>query len=1058
MLRLALDKPVVVVVGILILSVFGLAAVLRVPIQMIPDMDPRIVSVTTVWPGATPRDIEQEILVEQEEFLRGINGLVRMDSQASFGRASVELEFPFGTDINDALIRVNNALSQMTDYPENVDQPRISTSSTSENSFAYFRVIPRPGNPGGVVMDEQLDWVEDNIKRRLERVPGVSRVSLGGVSPRQVNVYVDPAQLAARGLTLMDVRRSLRSRNRDVSGGDMDFGKRRYMIRTVGRFQAVEEINELILAERNGAFIRLRDVGYAELGKAEQRSYSFTAGERSLSMTINKQSGSNVVEVLDDLLSAVDDLNNGLAAERGLEIQLSSEDVRYVKDSVRTVLTNLAIGAVLASLVLLAFLRSATATLIGALGIPVCTLAAFLGLSLTGRTINVISLAGVAFAIGMTLDNSIVALETISRHIAQGKQRYQATLDGITEVWPAILASTLTTVLVFLPIALLQDEAGQLYGDIAIAISASIVMSMLVAVALVPAACRRFLREAPEDVTYGGSGNLLLEVAQMWATRLLAMSQWFQASNRRRGITLGVTLLLTIAVFRFLTPATSYLPEGEESKIFAFMFAPGGYNLEAMMEAFNAVDPEVSSQVRADSDSSGEGESAIPPIVSHVAFLTPERLLYVTEPTDPGDTLELKQALGDLFGQVPGMQSFTARGSIFSDNRGGTRSINVEISGGDLRQLFDLALVMLRRSQSLLEGAQIRSEPPAPSLYMSQPMAYVRPDWDRASELQVSQDELGYTLWAYSDGAFVDEFFLDDDKLDIYLFSTRGSVTQPADLEQVMLHTGDGDMVPLAALARVEERVGAASIPRVNGLRTVTLTIVPPRSMALETGAAIVRTELLQAMRDAGEIPEGVSLQVTGATSKLEQTRAALSGNFALAIMIAYLLLVAVFSHWGYPLLIMTTVPIGIGGGVIGLWCLNAAGAGLGALGLEPLEQPLDVITMLGFLVLVGTVVNNPILLVDRTINNIKRRGMAIADAIEDATRVRLRPVLMSTITTIFGLAPLVFLPGAGAELYRGLGAVVLSGLLLSSLVTLLVLPTLLRLVLELTARPDQRG
>ncbi|MEM8549013.1 MAG: efflux RND transporter permease subunit, partial [Pseudomonadota bacterium] len=299
MLRLALEKPTIVTAAMLILCLFGLSAVLRVPIQMIPDVDPRIVTVTTQWPGATPQDVEQEILIEQEEFLRGINGLVRMESAAYFGRATVQLEFPVGMDINDALIRVTNALSQMSNYPENVDDPSITASSASEAAFAFFRIVPLEGNPKGLEITDQLDWVEDNVKRRIERVPGVSRVGVSGVPARQVNVYLDPDSLAARGLTLMQVREALRSRNRDVSGGDLDFGKRRYLVRTVGRFDSIEAMNDLIITEREGAFIRLRDVGYAELGKQEVRSLSFTGSDRSLALSVNKQSGANVVEVLD---------------------------------------------------------------------------------------------------------------------------------------------------------------------------------------------------------------------------------------------------------------------------------------------------------------------------------------------------------------------------------------------------------------------------------------------------------------------------------------------------------------------------------------------------------------------------------------------------------------------------------------------------------------------------------------------------------------------------------------------------------------------------------------
>jgi len=1051
MLKLALEKPTVVMVTMLVVCVFGFAAVFRVPVQMIPDIDPRVISVTTAWPGATPQDIEKEIIVEQEEFLRGVSGLERMESNAGFGVADIELEFPFGIDINDALIRVNNALSQMSNYPENVDQPAISTSSASENAFAFFRVVDRPGDGRQVDIRRQMEWTEDNIKRRLERVPGVSRVNLYGVPRRQVNIYLDPDRLAARGLTLMQVREALRGRNRDISGGDMDFGKRRFMIRTLGRFTSIEELEDMILDHRDGAYIRLRDVGRAELGRMEARAYTYYNGERSLSLSVNKQSGSNVVEVLDGLLEAVEELNSGSAGQRGLQVQLGSEDVRYVKDSVRTVLTNLCIGAVLSAGVLLLFLRSVAATLIGALGIPICTLAAFLGLSLTGRTINVISLAGVAFAIGMTLDNGIVVLESIHRRLRRGGRRREAILEGAREVWPAVLASTLTTVLVFLPIALLRDEAGQLYGDIAIAISASIVMSMAVAVAWVPAASRRF---APAGAGTELAAGFLQSGATRFGEALLRTSARLRRTGRDRMLALGGTAIATAVIFRLLMPATSYLPSGEENKMFAFMFPPAGYNLETMYEVFREVDPPFSAQVAADGTAFAGGTTDIPSLLSHFSIVTTNRTMFVTETRDPAHTEALKRALAGHFGEVPGMRTYISRGTIFSDYRGGTRSINVEISGRKLEPLYATALRMLRRADALFPDAQIRSVPSAPDLTMAQPMAYVRPDWDRAAELGVSQAELGYTLWAYSDGAFVDEFFLDDDKLDMYLFSSEGAVRQPIDLEQVMLHTAGGGLVPLASLASVEESVDAGSISRVNGLRTVTLRIVPPRSTALETGAKRVRTELIDAMVAGGEIPEGIGLQVTGASSKLEETRAALLGNFALAILIAYLLLVAIFSHWGYPLLIMTTVPIGIGGGIVGLWLLNLAGSLGPLLGREPLVQPLDVITMLGFLVLIGTVVNNPILLVDRTVANIERRGMTVAAAVADATRVRMRPVMMSTITTICGLSPLVFLPGAGAELYRGLGVVVLSGLLFSSLVTLLILPTLMRAVLEFRTRP----
>ena len=431
MFRFALEKPLIITVAVLIICLFGVLAIFRVPIQMIPDLDARVVTVITIWPGATPQDVEKEIIIEQEEYLRRVPGLERMISRALTGRGDIELEFSYGVDINEVLIRVNNALTQVPGYPENVDEPRLVTSTVSNNPFLFFLTRPLPGNPLNVNMVEMYDFLEDHVRVQIERVPGVSEVRMWGGAERQVKIHVDPVKLAERQITLSEVRNAIRTRNRDVSGGDLDSGKRRYLLRTVGRFTSTEDIENMVIAQRDGAFIRLRDLGYAELSTFEIKSYSYGRGIPNISLAVRRQIGSNVVEVKDRVEQKVEELNNGLLKERGLHMVLNSDDVRYVAASVVNVRKNLFIGALLVILVLFLFLRTPSATFIGAMGIPICTLAAFLGLLVSGRTINVISLAGVAFAIGMTLDNSIVVLENIYRHMAAGKQRRRAALDGV---------------------------------------------------------------------------------------------------------------------------------------------------------------------------------------------------------------------------------------------------------------------------------------------------------------------------------------------------------------------------------------------------------------------------------------------------------------------------------------------------------------------------------------------------------------------------------------------------------------------------------------------------
>ena len=1024
-----------IAVSVLVLCVLGTAAALRVPVQMIPDLEVRTISVQTRWPGATPQDVEQEILLEQERYLRTIPNLSRMVSSASTGQATVELEFPFGVDINEALIRTSNALSQVPAYPENVDQPSLSSSSFSDNAFMFFRIGARADSPLALDLDMMRDYVEDFVRPRLERVPGVALVQVGGGSERQVRIEVDPARLAERGLTLAQVRDAVRARNRDTSGGDLDAGKRRYLLRTVGRVRDVDALRELVVASDGNVVVRLRDLAEVRLDHFERRELSFSNGEPALSLFIRREPGSNVIVIKRAMLPAVDEVNRDLLAPLGLELTLSSDDARYVEDSVANVWTNLALGAGLATLVMFAFLRSGRQTLAGVVAIPICTIAAFVGLLLAGRTLNVISLAGVAFAIGMTVDNTIVVLEAIDQARRKGLGRMQSAVAGVRRVWPAVLASTLTTVLVFAPILFIEQEAGQLYSDIAIAISASILASMAVAVTVVPALAGR--------MAFGIQGRREVP-GQALFDRIAGGCGWLVGSARRRLWTVGGTVVLAVAALWALTPPAEYLPEGEEPKTFSRMIAPPGYNLSEMEGIGREVMAGLATRLRADRAAYAAGETDMPPLAYYNLSISAGGLRIITEPVDPADIEAVMDALDQRFRAYPGMRAFSSRGSIISSNDGGSRSINLDISGLELTELYAVAERAYRRAEELFPAARLGSEPS--SLSLDQPLVELVPRWERLAEVGYDAAGFGFAVAALSDGAFVDELILGDDKIDIYLFGGAG--TQQLDaLRELPVATPSGAVLPLSALADLRESADTDSIRRLDGRRTVTLNIVPPRGVALETGVEQVRTGLLEPMRLAGEIPPGVAVDISGASDQLEATREAVSGNFAIALLLCYLLLVAIFRHWGRPLFVLATVPLGVAGGIVGLAVLNLF-----------VSQPFDMITLLGFLVLLGTVVNNPILIVDETYQRLAEGAADVREAVAGAVQSRLRPILMSTLTTLFGLAPLVLVPGAGTELYRGLGAIVLSGLAFSAVVTLCFLPALLVEVLQRTGAGRDAG
>ncbi len=1038
MIEATVQRGKLLTVIVLILCVLGLSAAFRMPVQMIPNLDVSIIRVNTGWPGATPQDVEKEILIEQERYLRSLPNLARMESYANTGGASIELEFPFGVDVNEALIRVSNALSQVPSYPENVDQPRLYSSSFSENAFMYFAIMPMPGNPMGLDMDMATDFVDDNVRPRMERVQGVSQVDMNGGALKQIKIYVDPAKLALRDLKLTDIRDAIRNRNRDISAGDIDDGKRRYLLRTTGRFADVQALESLILRHEDGANLRLGDVATVELDHYEKRGTATVGGEASINLSVRREAGSNVIDIKREMLAVIDEMRVDLLEPNGLQMIMIGDDVRYVQASIRGVMINLLLGALLASAVMYLFLRSGRATLICLMGIPVCTISAFFGLMVFDRTINVISLAGIAFAIGMTVDNSIVVLESIEQARRRGLDRIEAAVAGVREVWSAVLASSSTTVLVFAPVLFIEQEAGQLYSDIAIAISASIIASMCFALLVVPTACAQF-----------GLGNTATAASRA-RTRILELVASVSKTARIRTLTLLVCAFATVGLAIVFMPPAEYLPEGEEPKAFSRMIAPPGYNLSEMQVIGDEILELLEAAVAKTQDDYEGGEAEIPPLEYYFMRVSSGGVWVMSEPKEDAQINAMMNALTVIFESYPGMRAFSSRGSIISSNQGGTRAVNLNIAGPELGDLYDTARHAMRRAETLFGNPRINSSPA--SLSLDQPLIEIQPRWERLAETGFDAQSFGFTVAAYSDGAYVGEFIEGDDKVDMFLFSNSGNEQQLGALSGVPILTPSGQVVPLNALASLVETVDSDELRRVDGRRTVSLYIIPPPEIALETAVKQVQQVLVPELKANGEAGPNIDFSITGAADQLDATRASLLSNFAVALILIYLLLVAIFSHWGYPLLILTTVPLGLAGGIVGLVAVNGFGALLQWVGLGSLHQSFDMITMLGFVILLGTVVNNPILIVEQT-RFYLQQGLSVVESVRCAVEKRLRPILMSTATTVFGLAPLVLIPGAGTELYRGVGIVVLMGIGCSMLITLSFLPCLLIVVFKLIQR-----
>ncbi|WP_404399192.1 efflux RND transporter permease subunit [Idiomarina seosinensis] len=1036
MIKALIRHKHVTIVAVLILCLLGIAAALKIPVQMIPDLEVRTISVQTTWPGATPQDIEKEILVEQEEYLRTVPNLQRMESSASNGEASIELDFPFGINVTETLILVNNALSQVPNYPANVDQPRIFSASFSSNAFMYFRVAPLPGNPKNIDMVRMRDYIQDNVRPRMSSVNGVSQVDVSGGAQRQVRIKLNKNSLLSHGLTVNDVEQALRIRNTDTSAGELEQNKRRFLLRTVGRFDSLDEMATTIIKRNGDRLVRLDDIAQIDLNHFETNSESWFKDEQVLSLQVKRESGSNVIDIKYAMLAEVERINKELLEPAGMRIMLTSDDVRYVEASIKNVLINLVLGALFATLVMYGLMRSGRATLIAVVGIPICTLAGFIGLLLLDRTINVISLAGIAFAIGMTLDNTIVVLESIELERQRGAGPKKAAVLGVKRVWTAVLASSLTTVMVFLPILFIVQEAGQLYSDVAIAISSAIIASMLVSVTLVPLLSAYFPAKARTEVT----DRLIAGVDRLAQSTL--------ASKPRQLTTVAATFAVVVGIWWVLTPPAEYLPEGEEAKTFASMNAPPGYNLQTMSA--------IGDEIRAIFDPALVTEHAevkspegltIPALKTISYSVSPSSMRIIAETRDGSRIEELMDVITRVYERYPGMRAFATKGSIISSNDGGTRSINVDVGGRQLPEVYQAARAIYNRAEEVFEQPRIQSSPG--SLTLQQPLLEVQPDFERLAEVNSDAESLGFAVAALTDGAFVGEYFQGDDKIDMYLFSQSGTEVKPDQLEQMPVLQYQGRSLPLSAVARVAETVDTSTVRRVNSRRTVTLNIIPPDSVALESGVAQVQSNVIGYLRENGMISKDITTELSGAANQLAETQAALSKNYVLSIAIVYLLMVAIFAHWGYPLLILLTIPMGISAGILGLTVMNSLGELLPLLGLKAINQPFDMITMLGFLILMGTVINNPILVVERAVYLRDNEGYKLIDAVKEGLLSRVRPITITTLTTLCGIAPLVLIPGEGTELYRGVGVIVMFGLVGAAIVTIVTLPALSVLMLK---------
>ncbi len=1021
-LRGAIRFPHTVAVVTLLAVLFGGLSLRRVPLQMRPSIDQPEVTVTTRYPGASPSEVEDKITRPIEEELNTVQGARRLSSTSSQGRSRITVEFDLSVDRDAALVDVLNKLGQVPDLPEEATRPvaeAISSDTSQPIMWIGLRATDRVPDPAAHV-NRMRALVDDVIEPRFRRVPGVGSLIISGGQEREVRIIVDLPRLAQRRIPLSEVIRVIRESHLTVRGGPLESGKREYVVWTKGRENSLASVGNIVLARTRQGVVRVHDVAQVVAGHKRVQTIMRQNGEGAIALGVLRKTGANVPATAERLEQTVAEVNRDFA-QRDLPYRLHVlfTEVTYIDDAVSLVTQNLLIGSGLAVLVLLLFLGSARSVLVIGISIPVSLITVFIVLEAFDRSMNIVSLAGLAFAVGMVVDNAIVVLENIFRKLTEGEEPEEAAYQGTREVALAVAASTVTTVAVFLPIVFLESEAGQIFKDIAIAIACAVIFSLLASLTLIPTLSRLLLRR-PTEPRFRLAPHVLVRRLGQWSeARYYRLLGWVVGrGNGPVRAAVAVTVLSGFLISLAWLPPSEYLPGGNRRLIITLAKPLPGMRLEQTSESIRPLEQFLLAQPETE-----RIFTVFNPRFSAVGCVLTD------EHGSEEDIEQMLRRIRRKTADLPGFRFlFPIKASIF---RVPGKQFEVELRGPELDRLAKLSRLLSGRLRSVEGVVGVRSDFEGGGLNLE-----VKPDRAALSEQGMTPAQLADAVQVALGGLKVGAFLDRGREIDLTLIGPEHHFHRPAALTELPLATGrtpgQGDVAYLSNLARVRTERGPTEIHRVEMQRAVTLTVNLERDAALGDVMERVEAQVLAPLRRA--LPSTYQLKLGETADRLRETLGELSGSFLLALLISYLLMVALFRSFGYPLIILTSVPMGATGAFL---LVSWTGVSF------------DTITMLGLIILAGIVVNNAILVVHQSLR-LRREGLPFEEAVRQGAVSRLRPIVMTVTTSVLGMLPLALGSGPGAELYRGLGLAIVGGLTLSTLVTLLLVPALLAIAHDL--------
>jgi len=1017
---LAVTRPVLSAVVALLLVIFGAVAYIQLPLREYPDIDPPVVSVETTYPGAAAAVIDTQVTELIEDRIAGIEGIEYIESESRDGESRITLRFKLGRDIDSAANDVRDRVSGILDnLPDEADPPEVQRVDANSDVIVWWNLAsPNHTTP------ELTDYAERFLVDRFSTLDGVARVRIGGSQSYAMRIWLDREALAARNLTVNDVEATLRAENVELPAGDIESRALQFTVRVQRQFRSAEDFARLVIARGDdGYLVRLGDLARVERGTVEDRTLFRGNGAPMVGLGIVRQSTANTLEVARAVRTEVKRLNPGLP--EGMQLLPSFDSSVFIEGAVQEVYRTLSIAIVLVVLVIFLFLGSLRAIVVPAVAVPVSLIATFIALSLFGFSVNLLTLLALVLAIGLVVDDGIIVLENIRRRMDElGESALVAAFRGTRQVAFAVISTTLVLIAVFAPIALLQGDIGRLFSEFALTMAAAVVFSSFVALTVSATLASKLLRPRQQSNVPVRATERGLDLARSVYGRGLDLALRFRAAT-----VAGMLLLFAAAGWLFSQIPSEYAPFEDRGTFFVTVNGPEGATFDYMQDYMDEIETRMLPLVEA-------GEVSRLLVRAPRDFGNPSAfnsgiviaVLHDWSKRRPAQVImnEVRTRLSDL----PGVQVTAIMRQGFA--QGFRNPVQFVIGGGT-----DYATLAEWRDR-LLEAIEANN-PGLTSLDWdykeSQPQLEVNIDYDRAAELGVSIGNIGRTLESMLGSRRVTTYIDDGQEYDVIIEGERDSQRSPAALNNIYVRSArSGALIPLSNLVTLENFADSKTLNRYNRVRAITIEAGRAEGLTLDEALEFLR----ETARDV--LPQEAILDYKGQSRDFQQAGGSVGFVFLLGLVVVFLVLAAQFENWIHPLVIILGVPLAVGGGLLGLWITGST---------------LNVYSQIGLVMLVGLAAKNGILIVE-FINQLRDEGMEFEAAIREAARIRLRPIVMTGITTVAGAVPLILAFGAGAETRQVIGIVVLSGVAMSTMLTLFVIPVLYRLLAAGTGSPDR--